>query len=182
MVIQDELCSWKLPKITAGYYLECVKEVGGCPRLVQTDCGTENGVIACLQSVFRGQDQDQFSGHRSHRYGTSPSNQRIEAWWSIFRRFRSEWWISLFKDLASYGAFQSGNQKHMFCLQYCLMDLIQKYLDEVAELWNSHTIRPNRMAECPSGIPDEMYFFPQNSSNENNNSNNNKNKSIMYYY
>lgn len=43
------------------------------------------------------------------------------------------------------------------------MDLIQRDLDEVAMPWNSHTIRPSRMAECPSGIPDEMYFFPQNS-------------------
>lgn len=33
------------PKIIAGYYLECVKEVGGCPRLVETDCGTKNGVL-----------------------------------------------------------------------------------------------------------------------------------------
>ena len=153
------------PKLIAGYFLKCVKEVGGCPRLIQTDCGTENGIIASLQSVFRSQDQDQFSGLRSHRYGTSTSNQRIEAWWSILRRFRSEWWISLFKDLATYGAFQSGNLKHMFCLQYCFMDLIQKDLDEVAQLWNSHIIRPSRMAECPSGIPDEMYFFPQNSGN-----------------
>lgn len=151
------------PKIIARYFLKCVKEVGGCPRLVQTDCGTENVLIASLQSVFRGREQDPFSGLRSHRYGTSTSNQRIEAWWSILRRFRSEWWISLFKDLASYGAFQSGNQKHVFCLQYCFMDLIQRDLDEVAMLWNSHTIRPSRMAECPSGIPDEMYFFPQNS-------------------
>lgn len=68
------------PKVIAEYYLECVKEVGGCPRLVQTDCGIENGIIASLQSVFRGQDQDQFSGLRGHRYGTSQSNQRIEAW------------------------------------------------------------------------------------------------------
>lgn len=58
------------PKIIAGYFLKCVKEVGGCPRLVQTDCGTESGIITSLQSVFRSQDQDQFSGLRSHRYGT----------------------------------------------------------------------------------------------------------------
>ena len=37
------------------YFLnECVKEVGGCPRLVETDCGTKNGVIASLESVFLG--------------------------------------------------------------------------------------------------------------------------------
>lgn len=83
------------PKIIAGYYLECVKEVGGCPRLVETDCGTKNGVLASLESVFREQDQDQFSGLGGLRYGTSTSNQQIEAWWSIFQRFRSDWWISL---------------------------------------------------------------------------------------
>ena len=132
------------------YFLnECVKEVGGCLRLVETDCGTKNGVIASLESVFLGQDQDQFSGLGSLGCGTSTSNQQIEAWWSIFQRFRSEWWISLSKDLAGYVAFQSGNQKHMFRLQCCFMDLIQKDLDEVAELRNSHTITPNRMAECP---------------------------------
>ena len=101
------------PKTIAGYFLKCVKDVGGCKA--STDCGTENGIIASLQSVFRSQDQDQFSGLRSHRYGTSTSNEQIEAWRSILRRFRSEWWISLFKELASYGAFQSGNHKHMFC-------------------------------------------------------------------
>lgn len=157
------------PKTIAGYFLQSAKQVGGCPTLVQTDCGTENGIITSLQSVFHDQDQDQFSGLRSHGYVTSTSNQRIEAWWSILRLFRSEWCISLFKDLAIYGAFQSSNRKRTFCLQYCFMDSIQRTLSEVADLWNIHTIRPNRMSECPSGVPDEMYCFPQSKGIENKN-------------
>ena len=31
----------------------------------------------------------------------------------------------------------------------------------VATEWNSHRIRKNRMAECPSGVPDELYFLSE---------------------
>ena len=37
------------PKVMATYFLDCVEEVGGCPSLVRTDCGTENVVIADVQ-------------------------------------------------------------------------------------------------------------------------------------
>ena len=36
------------PKVTARYYLECVKEHGFCPLQTRTDCGTENGIIAAM--------------------------------------------------------------------------------------------------------------------------------------
>ena len=32
------------PENVAGFYLDCVKGNGGCPILLRTDCGTENGV------------------------------------------------------------------------------------------------------------------------------------------
>lgn len=54
------------PKVIAGYFLQGVKDVGRCPRLVQTDCGAENVLIASLQSVFRGREQDPFSTALQH--------------------------------------------------------------------------------------------------------------------
>jgi len=33
------------PRVPATLYLNQVKEVGGCPLLLVTDCGTENGII-----------------------------------------------------------------------------------------------------------------------------------------
>lgn len=39
------------------------------------------------------------------------------------------------------------------------MALIQEELDKVASEWNRHRIRPSRMAECPPGVPDELYFL-----------------------
>ncbi len=79
-----------LPQNIAAYYLETVKQLKGCPMKLVTDLGTENGIMASLQSFF----QDDI---HSHRYVPSPQNQRIEAWWSYFRRSRITWWINFFK-------------------------------------------------------------------------------------
>eukprot|EP00794_Sanderia_malayensis_P010682 gene10682-11818_t len=34
------------PLVTASHYLKCVSNLQKCPELVQTDCGTENGILA----------------------------------------------------------------------------------------------------------------------------------------
>ena len=66
-----------LPEYPAMYYLETVKELGGCPVEVVTDLGTENSLLASIQSYFR-QNPD------AHCYVPSPRNQRIESWWSFY--------------------------------------------------------------------------------------------------
>lgn len=62
-----------------------------------------------------------------------------------------------------FGAFCDGNITHVYCLRYCFMEILQKELNFVASSWNEHVIRASNMAECPSGIPDEMFFLPENS-------------------
>ena len=49
-----------------------------------------------------------FSGGKSHIYGSSHSNQRIEAWCSFLRRNRSGYWIDFFKDLVEQTTLQLG--------------------------------------------------------------------------
>ena len=39
--------------------------------------------------------------------------KRIEAWWSMLRRRFTTWWIDFFRDLASFGAFEMGNENDM---------------------------------------------------------------------
>ncbi len=69
------------------------KIVGGCPALIRSDCRTENVTLAAAHCYIRMEDTDQFFGENAHRYGTSPSNQRIEAWWSVLRPGSSSWWM-----------------------------------------------------------------------------------------
>ena len=35
----------------------------------------------------------------SWNYGSSTSNQRIEAWWSLLHKYKSQFWIELFTKI-----------------------------------------------------------------------------------
>lgn len=141
------------PGVVAGYFVDCVGHAGGYPLQTRTDCGTENVTIAAIQCLVSG-------NVHSHIYGTSPGNQRIEAWWSFYRRQHSQWWIELFEMLIEYGAYHPGHIQETECLRFCFMAHIQKELDRVREQWNTHRIRPSAGARCPPGIPDELYHLP----------------------
>ena len=72
------------PKIMARYFVDYVEEVGGCPSLVRTNCGTENVLIAGVQSFLRADCNGDLAGEKAHCYGPSTGNQRIEAWAGLF--------------------------------------------------------------------------------------------------
>ena len=102
--------------------------------LVRTDCGTENGLIAAMQSSFWANGADIFSGEKSHIYGSSHASQRIEAWWSFLRRNCSGHWIDFFKDLVEETTLQLGNTLHMECLWFCFSSLLQWDLDYITPI------------------------------------------------
>ena len=116
---------------------------------MRTDCGTENVVIAGVQSFLRAECNDDLAGEKAHRYGPSTGNQRIEAWWSYFRRSHLTWWINFFKDLVDPGVFLPGNTPHEECLWFCFAELIQQDLDFVKIHWNTHYIRQSRHDTVP---------------------------------
>ena len=106
-----ETCrSNNIPSVPAKLYLQCVQEHKGCPLLVRSDYGTENGIIAGMQCFFHS-DNAPFSGEHAHRYGSSTRNQRVENWWSHFRKSMGSWWINFFKDLVKQG--NSGSRKRI---------------------------------------------------------------------
>lgn len=149
------------PAVIAGFYLEAVEELGGCPVILRTDTGTENTVIAAVQSYLRCDGQDEHAGAKAHVYGSSHSNQRIECWWSSFRKLRSNWWMNFFKDLVDRGAeLSTSNVLQMECLWFSFSPLIQKELDEVCRHWNSHYIRKSRH-DTVAGRPDELFYLPE---------------------
>ena len=89
----------------------------GIPKIVRSDCGTENVGIAFIQPYLRRNHNDSCSGMASFVYGKSTTNQvhmkcmlldvlfmhnivifkRIEAWWSQLQKKFTYWWYSLFK-------------------------------------------------------------------------------------
>jgi len=141
------------PLVVAKWYVETVKEFGGCPQKVRTDCGTENGIVATAQCHFMSDD-------KAHVYGTSPHNQRIEGWWAYLKRTRTSWWINFFKDLLEQCKFTPGNVLQMECLWFCFSGIIQQDLNTVMNHWNTHSIRRSRH-DTISGRPDELFYLPE---------------------
>ena len=150
------------PKYVAGFYLKIVKRLQGVPTLVRADRGTENSMLRDLQIALRMDHADGLSGFRSFRYGyRSTANQRIECFWSQLRRMTLHYWINFFKDIRDRGLFDNSNGVHIECLRFCFSRLIQAELDKAVDLWNNHTIRRQRNAEGPSGIPSLMFEIPE---------------------
>ncbi len=143
------------PSIIAYYYLRSVKQIGGCPFMMRTDCGTENVIAATMQCALR-------KTIRGHTYGPSPHNQRIESWWSYLRRLRLQWWTDFFSDLEEAQILNVDHEDDVDCLRFCFMNIIRRDLEEVKQLWNNHRIRESRGACCPGGVPDHLYYTPGN--------------------
>ncbi len=83
----------KSPRVIAHYFMNCVQQIGGLPRIVRADAGTENVNVSGIQLFLRRNDQDSFKGEKSFMYGRSTSNQRIESWWSFLRKSFTDWWM-----------------------------------------------------------------------------------------
>ena len=101
----------------------------------------------------------------SFRFGSSTANQRIESWWSQFRKTKSTWWktkstwwINYFKDMIAQNIFDPSIVYHVDCLRFCFITLLQNDLDEMKTLWNNHYIRCQTNSECPSGRPNVIHY------------------------
>ena len=70
----------KDPTYIARYFLDCIRQLGGVPRVVRADRGTENVNVCAIQRFLRADSEDSFAGEKSFMYGTSTSNQIIESW------------------------------------------------------------------------------------------------------
>ena len=146
-------------KVSAAYYVDTMKELGICPKLLQTDCETKNVLMAALQSRL------QASVH-APRYSSSVANIRIGNWWSHNRKGYTGWLINLFKDTVATGEFNLGSTLHMELAWYTFSPLLQYELDQVKLQWNTHYIRRTRHDTIP-GSPDELFFLPELSGGQN---------------
>lgn len=152
------------PNVVASYYHNTLKEFSRIPQVVRADRGSENIVIGGIQRFLRRGFGDNLSGDLSFRYGPSTSNQRIEAWWSQFRKAKGTWWINLFKDLVSLNILDISLNYHLQVIRFCFMGIIQKELDDMKYMWNTHYIREVKNSECPSGRPNVLYYMPEMSN------------------
>lgn len=113
------------PKIICTYFLEVVKLLKGCPHTVRADLGTENGMVERVQNCLR-EEHNNDNSLPPFLYGTSPTNQRIEAWWCILRKHHSQFWLNLLHSLKDEGVF-SGSYLDKSLIQFCFLKIIQVF-------------------------------------------------------
>ena len=109
------------PKVIAGYYIEAIIELRGCPKSTRSDFGTENKYVEQMQRFFH---RNSMQSDKCHIYGSSTHNQIIESLWAIFRKQCAEFWIQLFKWLKHDNLF-NGSVLDKNLIQFCFMELIQ---------------------------------------------------------
>eukprot|EP00794_Sanderia_malayensis_P001012 gene1012-332_t len=158
-----EVCATnKNPDVIGKYYLDAIKQVGGAPRKMRSDDGTENSLVEALHIYFRSTHDDDHAAFASFAIDTSTSNQRIEAFWSHLIRDGPGWWRNFFKDLRDFDLFNDSDPVQVECLRFCFMSILRKELHKVAESWNQHIISRSKFGNSsgPRGRPDCMYFLP----------------------
>ena len=148
------------PNVVGNLFLNCVNDLQFCPTVLRTDRGTENGIMATIQCFLRRNHTDSLSEVKAHRYGSSHSNQRIEAWWAMLRKSWSSWWMNFFKNLVARGVLDTSNQLHLQCLCFCFTGIMKQALHEIKESWNCHYVRKSRY-HTPAGIPDQLFILPE---------------------
>ncbi|KAJ8011875.1 hypothetical protein DPEC_G00062830 [Dallia pectoralis] len=112
------------PRVIGSYFVGAMQELGGGPRLVRTDMGTENVVVRDIQRNLRSDGEDIWAGEKSFIAGASTANQRIESWWGVMRKEGVEYWIQLFGQLKDEGLF-AGDFVDKALMQFCFMGTIQ---------------------------------------------------------
>ncbi|WAR25018.1 hypothetical protein MAR_010722, partial [Mya arenaria] len=140
----------KRPEVIASYFIEAVNQEGGFPLRVPGDRGTENGAVAAVQRALR-------DSERAFLYGRSTSNQRIERWWGYLRNARADYWMNEIKLLERDNRLERADPIQRLCLQYALLPFIGRQLDEIKHLWNTHSIRNQRVGDTLPGIPDILH-------------------------
>lgn len=111
-----------------------MKQVGGLPRKIRSDDGTENSLVEALHTFLRSSHDDENAWLGCFAFGRSTANQRIEAYWSQLVKDCSGWWINFFKDLSDLGLFNGFDPVHQECIRFCLLQMLRDELHQVVEL------------------------------------------------
>ena len=111
------------PRVIAGYFMNTVRQLNGCPIRLRADKGTENAYVREMLKFLRTDHGDQFANN-CYLVGSSNHNQRIEQWWEILRKTNVQYWMNMFAMLKDQGCF-TGDFLDVALLQFCFMQLIQ---------------------------------------------------------
>ena len=112
--------------------------------------------------ALRFDHSDVNAGRKSFLRGKSTHNQRIEAYWRLFKQHMGESYIQIFKSM------QNDNSKSMLndplqieCLRFCFGKLIQRDIELTKREWNEHKVRKQSNRDILGDIPNQLFHCPE---------------------
>ncbi|XP_074635510.1 uncharacterized protein LOC141893927 [Acropora palmata] len=151
------------PKLIGCWYMDHLYRTKVISKYLRLDRGTETGHMATIHAFLR-QDQENELG--TVFYGPS-TNNKIEKWWRDlhhrFERFFKRQLTILFEQ----SHYDPSKQNHFNrqLLPFIFLPVIQKEMETFREtVWNAHSVRSQREAQMPKGIPYHLYSFPEHYS------------------
>ncbi|KAF7644131.1 hypothetical protein LDENG_00227360 [Lucifuga dentata] len=111
------------PEVIAGYYIQCVEHLQGCPERIRADSGTKNGHVANMQVFLRRNDTHTFAKEKSFICGRSTANALSHGGWGILRKQCVQFWMNMFKAIQDNSHF-SGDLMDQSLIQFCFLNLV----------------------------------------------------------
>ena len=149
------------PKVIAHYYLNTVKKFGFLPSIIRGDHGTELAYVQDLHMALRFDRSDEHAGRNSFLRGKSTHNQRIEAYWRLFKQHMGESFIQIFKSMQDANELDITDPLQIECLRFCFGDLIKKHIKLTKKEWNEHRVRKQNNRNILGGIPNQLFHCPE---------------------
>lgn len=108
-------------------------------------------------------DRPDLPFHKAFQFGPSTKNQRIESFWNLLANGLTDTYRNIFAAYQRKGFFIKGNLYDRVALKFIYMIMLRTHVHKFVEMHNSHPIRRQRKRAhyLPSGIPDDMYTYPQ---------------------
>ena len=146
------------PRNIGRVYLQHLHETKTISRLMTTDLGTENGIIARLHYIYQPTDDDESDGASGVIFhADSARNERAELMNSRLFKWCTKKWIQLFKHLHHIALLIPLNPIDMECAQAIFRPLLTKDLQQFKTRHNAHTIRKQRNSQYSGKSPQFMF-------------------------
>ena len=98
------------------------------------------------------------ASEESFIYAKSTRNQRIESFWSRYKKYKLNWWINFFKHMISTNLHKSSSAIHREVFVFSFIPVIQADLNKFMITLNCRNIR--KLAEAPGGVLEMLFNLP----------------------